>query len=228
MKLNETYLVKNKIAVIFDLDGVIVNTAKYHYIAWKEIANKLGFDFTEKNNERLKGVSRMDSLEILLKIGKKELSQHEKEEIAKQKNDLYKVLIKDIKPYEILPGVKNLLEKIRSEGILTAIGSASKNATIILEKLSLISLFDAIIDGNNISKAKPHPEIFLKAAKKLKVIPKNCLVFEDAEAGIEAAINAGMKCIGVGSIDVLKKADLVISGLDKINFNSILKILSIK
>ena len=214
---------KNR-AIIFDLDGVIVDTAKYHYLAWKETAIKLGFDFTEKDNERLKGVSRMKSLEILLSIGKIELSQDEKEKVADMKNNLYKELISNITPNEILPGAKQFIETVRSAGILTAIGSASKNAMIVLEKLCLVPLFDAIIDGNSVIKAKPHPEIFLKAAEALKISPKNCIVFEDSEAGIEAAKAAGMRCVGIGSPEILNNADIVVSGLDKMNLNTLIDI----
>jgi len=206
-------------ACIFDLDGVIVDTAKYHYKAWKEIAQKLKFEFTEKDNERLKGVSRMESLDILLSIGNINLTQQEKEEIAEQKNNRYKEFVYNMKPDEILPGAKEFIELIRSVGILTALGSASKNAEIILEKLNLIPLFDAIIDGNHVTKTKPNPEVFLKAAEELKVSPANCVVFEDAEAGVEAAKAAGMKCVGIGSKDILKDADLIINGLDKMDMN---------
>ena len=208
-------------AAIFDLDGVIVNTAKYHYIAWKEIAKNLGFDFTEMDNERLKGVSRMQSLDILLSIGKITLSQKEKEDIAELKNQRYKYFISNMKPDEILPGIREFIEILRSNGILIALGSASKNSVFILEKLNLVQLFDVIIDGNSVKNTKPDPEVFLKAAESLKIPPENCIVFEDAQAGIDAANAANMKCIGIGSPEILKNADLIISGFDKININEL-------
>ena len=208
-------------ACIFDLDGVIVDTAKYHYLAWKVIAQKLNFDFTEIDNERLKGVSRMESLDILLSIGNINLSQSEKEKIAEQKNNLYIEYINNIKPDEILPGAKEFVESVRLKGFLTALGSASKNSKIVLEKLNLFPLFDVIIDGNSVINTKPNPEVFLKAAAALNILPNHCIVFEDAEAGIEAAKAAGMKCIGIGSPETLKEADMVVSGLDKMDVNDL-------
>jgi len=211
-------------ACIFDLDGVIVDTAKYHYLAWKVIAQKLNFDFTEIDNERLKGVSRMESLDILLSIGNINLSQSEKEIIAEQKNNLYIDYINNMKPDEILPGAKEFIELVRSFGILTALGSASKNTGIILEKLNLAPLFDAIIDGNCVLNTKPNPEVFLKAAERLKVSPTDCVVFEDAAAGVIAAKAAGMKCVGIGSPEILKGVDLIVSGLDKMAMNELLNL----
>jgi beta-phosphoglucomutase len=215
-------------AAIFDMDGVIVDTAKYHYIAWKEIAQKYGFDFTESDHERLKGVSRMQSLDILLSIGNIKLSQEEKEQVAELKNERYKALINNMKPKEILPGAKEFIEDLRSHGILTALGSASKNSGFILEKLNLTTLFDAIIDGNNINNAKPNPEVFLKAAEKLHIAPEDCVVFEDAQAGIEAAKAANMKCVGIGSSEILKNADLVVSGLNKVNIKVLQEFFRVK
>jgi beta-phosphoglucomutase len=211
-------------ACIFDLDGVIVDTAKYHYIAWREIAKELGFEFTEQNNERLKGVSRMASLDILLEVGGIQLPQHKKEELAHRKNEHYLTFILNMKPNEILPGAKEFLMTLRHNGIATALGSASKNAMTILDRLELTSFFDAIIDGNKTSKAKPDPEVFLKGAEALNIDSKNCIVFEDAEAGIEAAIAAGMKCVGIGSPDILFKAQLVVSGLDKMTLDMLSKL----
>jgi beta-phosphoglucomutase len=211
-------------ACIFDLDGVIVDTAKYHYIAWREIAKELGFEFTEQNNERLKGVSRMASMDILLDVGGIKLPQHEKEELAHRKNQHYLSFILNMKPNEILPGAKEFLNILRQNGIATALGSASKNAMTILDRLELTGYFDAIIDGNKTSKAKPDPEVFLKGAEALNIDPKNCVVFEDAEAGVEAAIAAGMKCVGIGSPDILFKAQLVVSGLDKMTLDMLSKL----
>ncbi|HVW98438.1 MAG TPA: beta-phosphoglucomutase [Mucilaginibacter sp.] len=204
-------------ACIFDLDGVIVDTAVYHYKAWKRLANELGFDFTEHDNEQLKGVSRVRSLEIILEIGGITKTPAEREELASRKNNWYVEMINQMTPAEILPGAKEFLESCRSAGIKTALGSASKNSTTILNKIDLADLFDVIIDGNHVSKAKPDPEVFLKGAEALGVSPSACIVFEDAIAGVEAAINGGMKVVGIGSPEVLNRANIVVSGLDKIN-----------
>lgn len=211
-------------ACLFDLDGVIVDTAKYHYIAWREIAKELGFDFTEQHNERLKGVSRMASLDILLEVGGIQLPQHEKEILAHRKNEHYLTFILNMQPDEILPGAKKFLETLHQQGIATALGSASKNAMTILDRLQLTSLFDVIIDGNQTAKAKPDPEVFLKGADALNIDPKHCIVFEDAEAGVEAALAAGMKCVGIGSPEILSKAHLVVSGLDKMTIDLLSKL----
>lgn len=199
-------------ACIFDLDGVVVDTAKYHYLAWKELAADLGFSFSEKDNERLKGVSRMASLDILLEIGGIRASEEEKVKMAEQKNKRYLEYITRMTPDEVLPGVKDFMEKLRAAGIKVALGSASKNAKVILKQTGIASLFDAIADGTNVSKAKPDPEVFLKAAELLEICPGECVVFEDAVAGVEAAHRAGMKCIGIGQADVLREAEAVISG----------------
>lgn len=201
---------------IFDLDGVIVDTAKYHFIAWKRLAAELGFEFTEDDNEALKGVSRMESLEILLRKGGIRMGEKEKEALAALKNGWYVRNITGMTPDEILPGSIELLKALRSEGILTAIGSASKNAGTILECIGLRSMFDVIIDGNKITKAKPDPEVFLKGAVEMKLPPSSCLVFEDAQAGIEAALAGGMKCVGVGKPELLGRADLVVPDLKNI------------
>ncbi|TLX75342.1 beta-phosphoglucomutase [Labilibacter sediminis] len=208
-------------ACLFDLDGVIVDTAKYHYIAWKEIANELGFDFTLEDNERLKGVSRMTSLDILLSIGNMSKTEEEKLALATKKNDNYLTYILKMGPEEILPGTKEFLELLKHEGIKIALGSASKNAMTILNRLELTDYFEAIIDGTKVSKAKPDPEVFLKGAEALNVEPKDCVVFEDAEAGVEAAIAGGMKCIGIGKADVLGKANLVVDGLHKMSLQKL-------
>lgn len=199
-------------ACIFDLDGVVVDTAKYHYIAWKSLANELGFDFTEMDNERLKGVSRMTSLDILLSIGDVELDQDTKLKLAEKKNINYLEYILKMTPDEILPGVKEFMNELRSKGVKIALGSASKNAMTILNQLELTNYFDAIVDGTHVSNAKPDPEVFLIGAKLLNVDPVDCVVFEDAEAGVEAAINGNMKCVGIGSPEVLGKANIVVPG----------------
>ena len=207
---------------IFDLDGVIVDTAKYHYIAWKALANELGFDFTEQDNERLKGVSRMTSLNILLEIGGISLSEAEKERLAHQKNENYKTYILKMEPDEILPGAKAFLEDLKSRGFKIALGSASKNAMTILNRLELTHLFDAIIDGTKVSEAKPDPEVFLKGAQELGTSPSDCVVFEDAEAGVEAALAGGMKCVGIGSPEQLGKAHLIVDGLHQMTYEKLL------
>jgi beta-phosphoglucomutase len=205
-------------ACIFDLDGVIVDTAKYHYIAWKEIARELKFDFTEHDNERLKGVSRMRSLDILLEIGGLSLDDNTRLALADKKNRNYVSYIEKMTSSEILPGVLSFLKEIKAQGIKTAIGSASKNTPLILERIGLQQYFDEVIDGNKTSKAKPDPEVFLLAALGLKIKPEKCVVFEDAEAGIDAALAAGMRAIGVGSRHVLHRAQLVISGFSEMDF----------
>ncbi len=206
---------------IFDLDGVIVDTAKYHFMAWRRLAKELGFVFTLEDNEALKGVSRMASLEILLAKGGVHATEKEKEEFADRKNGWYVEFISGMTPDEILPGSVKLLKTLRKEGILTAIGSASKNAGTILDGIGLRSMFDVIIDGNKIHKAKPDPEVFLKGAEEMNLQPSACIVFEDAQAGIEAAIAGGMKCIGVGSPEMLGRADLVIPDLSKITIKQL-------
>ncbi len=203
-------MTKNIKACIFDLDGVLVDTAKYHYLAWRELANSMGFDFTEKQNERLKGVSRMASLEILLSIGKVEKSDAEKLQLAATKNSRYVSLIEKMTPDEVLPGVISFLDELKAKGIRIALGSASKNAPMILERTNIGHYFEAISDGNIISKAKPDPEVFLTAATLLGVEPQACLVFEDAEAGVEAAIAGGMSVVGVGDKLILHRADIII------------------
>ena len=202
-------------ACIFDLDGVIVDTAVYHYKAWKRLANELGFEFTKHDNEQLKGVSRMRSLEIVLQCGGITKTEAEQKLLAAQKNAWYMDMVNQMTPAEILPGAKEFVESCRDAGIKTALGSASKNSMTILNKLNIANLFDVIIDGNKVSKAKPDPEVFLKGAAELGIEPKYCVVFEDAIAGVEAAKAGGMKAIGIGDPVLLHEADMVISGLDK-------------
>lgn len=200
----------NKTAVIFDLDGVIVDTAKYHYLAWKKLANQLGFDFTHEQNELLKGVSRAKSLEILLEIGNITLSDSEKKQFMHQKNEEYLSYIQKMDDSEILPNIKSLLHHLKKQGISIALGSASKNAQLILNTLQITSCFDVIVDGNEVTTAKPDPEVFLLAAKLLNKNPDECIVVEDAAAGIEAAIAANMLCIGIGNKEILKEAHFVL------------------
>jgi beta-phosphoglucomutase len=205
-------------ACIFDLDGVIVDTAKYHYMAWKRLAGEMGFHFSIEQNEKLKGVSRLESLEILLKVGGIKLSEAEKREAAQKKNAWYVDYISSMNPEEILPGVTSFFDDLRKNRIKIALGSASKNAGFILQRLRLDDCFDTVVDGNKISRAKPDPEIFLISAKELNTDPRECIVFEDAQAGIEAANNAGMISVGVGDPEILEQADLVISGFSNLNW----------
>jgi beta-phosphoglucomutase len=211
-------------ACIFDLDGVIVDTAKYHYLAWKKLAVMLNIDFDETDNERLKGVSRMASLDIILDLGRKKPDDKKKEEYAALKNKWYLDFIGRMTPEEILPGSLGFISELKNHGIKTAIGSASKNTPLILERLGIANLFDAIADGNVVKNAKPDPEVFLTAAKMLRVPPKYCVVFEDAVAGVESALNAGMHCVGIGSEKILTKAHFVISGLDKMTMKKLYEI----
>lgn len=197
-------------ALIFDLDGVIVDTAHYHFVAWQRLARELGIDFTEKDNERLKGVSRMRSLEIILEIGNRQMSESEKERLATRKNAWFVEYIQNVKPDEIFPGVKQMIQTCKAAGFKVALASSSKNARTVLRNLRVEDLFEGFVDGNMITHSKPNPEIFLKAAAQLGVEPQHCVVFEDAEAGVEAALAAGMKCVGVGSPENVGKANQIV------------------
>jgi len=207
-------------ACIFDLDGVIVDTAKYHYRAWRKLANSLGFDFTETDNEQLKGVSRMESLDIILNIGKKTLDESKKQTLANQKNDWYLEYITMMTPNEILPGIVSFLDELKTQNMRIALGSASKNAVLTLEKVKLLDRFEIIIDGTKTTRSKPDPQVFLMGAADLGIAPKNCIVFEDATKGIEAAREAGMYAIGVGASN-FTQAHAVIPSFEKINFDGI-------
>jgi beta-phosphoglucomutase len=209
---------------IFDLDGVIVDTARYHFLAWKRLAEQLKIKFTEKDNERLKGVSRMDSLEIILELGNLKPDRRKKEEFAALKNKWYVDYISIMTPEEILPGSVEFIDEIRKAGIKTAIGSASKNTPLILERVGIKKLFDAVADGNIVHKAKPDPDVFLTAARMLNIEPRHCVVFEDAIAGVQAALNAGMTCVGIGSPSVLKRANLVVTGLNEMSLQKLKEI----
>ena len=201
---------------IFDLDGVIVDTAKYHYLAWKKLANDLGFEFTEEQNEMFKGVSRKRCLEILLDIGKIEATKEQFDTWMIDKNVDYLEYIENMDESEILPDVPKVLQFLKDNNIPIALGSASKNAQPILEKVGLLPYFDTIVDGNNVTKAKPDPEVFLLAAKQLGVNSNDCIVFEDAVAGVEAANAAEMISIGIGDDEVLAHA--------KFNYNDFTEI----
>ncbi|MBF9016925.1 MULTISPECIES: beta-phosphoglucomutase [unclassified Oceanispirochaeta] len=207
--------------VLFDLDGVLVDTAKYHYQAWSKLAESLGFSFSEEDNERLKGVSRAACLEILLTIGNVSLTEKEKEEAMAGKNANYVDMISHMSPRGILPGVLELLKELQEAGIKTALGSASRNAPIILEKTGLKDYLDAVVDGNRTTQAKPNPEVFLLGASDLNLKPEECVVFEDAAAGIEAGIAGGMLTVGIGHKDQLGAADALFPDLNGISWQMI-------
>jgi beta-phosphoglucomutase len=210
-------------SALFDLDGVIVDTAIYHFQAWRRLANELGFDFSEHQNEQLKGISRMESLELILKWGDKTLTETEKLKWAARKNDWYLELIQHMTPKEILPGVQDFLNELKEEKIKIALGSASKNSKMILNKIELLHYFDAIIDGNNITKGKPDPQVFLLGAEATGSLPSECVVFEDAQAGIQAAKAGGMYAVGIGEKSVLSEADLVVKSFLDLSLARLLK-----
>lgn len=196
---------------IFDLDGVIVDTAKFHFLAWQRLAKELHINFTEQDNERLKGVSRMESLDILLSLDNRVVDPKTKDELATRKNAWFVEYINALQPDEIYPGVKDLLVQLRQRGYKLGLASSSKNAGTVLQRLGIADLFDCVVDGTMIRNSKPDPEVFLLAASKLGADPATCVVFEDAEAGVEAAVRAGMKCVGIGSPALLAKANRVVA-----------------
>lgn len=207
----------SKKGFIFDLDGVIVDTAKYHFLAWKDLAKSLDIDFTEEENEQLKGVSRVRSLEKILAWGNKTISQELFNELMGKKNEEYLSYIAEMDENEILPDVPRVLNILKEKHQPISLGSASKNARTILERVNLKSHFDAIVDGNDVSKAKPDPEVFLIAAKQINMKPEDCIVFEDSVAGVEAANTANMISIGIGSKDVLGQAKYVFKDFTEIS-----------
>lgn len=205
---------KNKLkAVIFDLDGVITDTARYHYLAWKELADQLFIPFDEAYNEKLKGVSRMESLELILanKNAGSAYTAGEKFQMAERKNENYRELIKQITPADILPGIMDFLTQLKEAGIKIALASVSKNAAFILEKLELLSYFDYIADAAKVPNAKPHPDIFLAGIHAFGLKPEECVGIEDARTGIEAIHRAGMKAVGVGTKSEMNEADLLLT-----------------
>jgi beta-phosphoglucomutase len=208
-------------ACLFDLDGVIVDTAKYHYLAWRQLANQLGFDLTLEQNELLKGISRMESLDIVLGIGGVQLDEEEKSKLAAEKNVRYLELCKQITPDDALPGVRGFLDELRADSIKVGLGSASKNARTILTNLDMLTYFDTIVDGNRVTKGKPDPQVFLMGAEDLSVAPDHCIVFEDAVAGIQSGNAAGMFTIGIGEQSVLNEADIVIKGFDGVSMDDL-------
>ncbi|HWQ99051.1 MAG TPA: beta-phosphoglucomutase [Clostridia bacterium] len=210
-------------AAIFDLDGVIADTARYHYLAWKDLANRLGFLFTEEDGEAIKGVARMEALDVVLRVGgmAARFTPAEKERMAREKNDLYISHISTLDESALLPGTLTLLPELRRRGIKIGLGSASRNARIILEATHILNLFDAIADGTRAKHAKPNPEVFLIAARDLGILPSDCVVFEDAFTGIEAAHNGGMFAQGIGSRENLPNADAVVKDLSAFDPDSL-------
>ena len=211
-------------ACLFDLDGVIVDTAIYHFQAWRRLANELGFDFTEHQNEQLKGISRMESLDLILGWGNVTLTEEEKQDWATRKNSWYLELVKEMTSNEVLPGVKDFLDILKENNIKIALGSASKNSKLILERIEMLSYFDAIIDGNNITKGKPNPEVFLLGAEATNCKPEECVVFEDALAGVQAGKAGGMKVVGVGSPEILIEADIVIATFEEMTMEKLMSL----
>ncbi len=199
-------------ACIFDLDGVIVDTARYHYLAWKRLCNELGFDLTEAENESLKGVSRAESLNILLKKGGIDATPAEKDEMMHRKNSWYLEYVDAMKPDEILPSAADFIRMVKDSGRKVALGSASKNALKIIEKIGLLPLFDAVVDGTKVTRGKPDPQTFELGAYELHIEAQHCVVFEDALAGVQAALNAGMYAVGIGDPRILSQAHKVIPG----------------
>ena len=210
-------------ACLFDLDGVLVDTAIYHFQAWKNLGTKFGYTLTEEQNEQLKGVSRVESLNRILDWANYSATDEQKSAWLIEKNVNYLELISNMNPSEILPGVLDFLSQIKQAGYKIALGSASKNAEIILTKTGLLEWFDLIIDGNKVSKSKPDPEVFLKGASGLGFLPTECIVFEDAQAGVEAAKAGNMKAIGIGDQEMLGQADKVIPSFEGIQARELLQ-----
>ncbi len=209
-------------ACIFDLDGVLTDTALFHFQAWQKLAGQLGIQFTKEDNEALKGVSRVRSLEIILNSGGIEKTEEEKQELANQKNEWFVEDVNGMGPADVLPGVKEFLDQLKQNDIKIGLASSSKNAPTIIRKLEIEDYFEAKMDGNSVAKAKPDPEIFLKCASELEVEPEHCVVFEDAVAGVEAAKRGGMYCVGIGQKEILTEADYVMPTfenftIDKLN-----------
>lgn len=211
----------NQKVFIFDLDGVIVDTAKYHYLAWQKLAQQLGIDFTPEHNEELKGVSRVRSLEIILALGNITATQEDKDIWLRQKNEEYLSYLVTMDESEVLPGVLPVLDYLKQQNQKIVLGSASKNAKPILEKAKVIDYFDAVVDGNDVSNAKPDPEVFLQGAKKVNFPPQKCIVFEDSVAGIQAANIAGMTSVGIGNQEILQEAHFVFPDFTYIDLNFI-------
>lgn len=218
----------NHKAFIFDLDGVIVDTAKFHFLAWKNLANSLDISFSEEENEQLKGVSRIRSLEKILKWGNKSISGKDFNRLMAEKNEEYLAYVDQMTEKDILPEVMRTLEYLKENNYRIALGSASKNARRILTKVGLESYFEEIVDGNEVSKAKPDPEVFLKGCELLGVKPSQAIVFEDSVAGIDAANTAHMTSVGIGKKSILNKADFIFSGFTEIDEKTIQTLINFK
>ena len=201
---------------LFDLDGVIVDTANYHFLAWKKIASNFGFELSKENNEKLKGVSRTKCLNIILELSNFNLNENSFNYYLKKKNEIYLDYIKNINSENILPGILKTLNYLKEKNIMIGIGSASKNAIFIIEKLKIVPFFDVIVDGNQIVNSKPDPEVFLKGSKALGVLPENCVVFEDSDSGIQAAKAAKMTAIAIGTPDKFSNYDFCFTNFLKI------------
>ena len=208
-------------ACIFDLDGVIVDTAKYHFIAWQSLAHNLGIEFTEEDNESLKGVGRMESLDFILKLGGLEKPKEELEKLAFAKNEHYKSLITDMNKSELLPGVEDFLIQLKENNIKISLGSSSKNAGNIIKLCEIEYLFDAIVDGRHLTKSKPDPQVFLLGSEALNIPPSQIVVFEDAVSGVQAANTGGFYSVGVGDPKILNEADYNIQGFEKLSVQEI-------
>ncbi len=209
-------------AVIFDLDGVIVSTDECHYLAWKRLADAQGIPFDRQINHRLRGVSRMQSLDIILEWSRRQYAAQEKHEMAERKNQWYRQMLSSLTPRDILPGAMEVLRELKARGVKVAVGSSSRNSPLILQRIGLEDFFDATADGNDITHSKPHPEVFQKAAQRLNVRPEHCLVVEDAEVGVESAINAGMKCLALGAARGHPQAHLSAADLTTVTVDQML------
>jgi len=214
-------------AFIFDLDGVLTDTAEYHFLAWQQLATQLGIEFSRADNELLKGVDRMGSLELILQLGQKQLSQEQKLMLAEQKNAEYLKLVQTMSPADLFPGVLPLFSSLKAAGVKTALASASKNAALVLQKLCIPDLFDYVADSNLIKNGKPDPEIFLTCAHALGVAPERCIGVEDAPAGVTAIKAAGMYALGIGEAHALTQADLVIPAVSAIDQPLLIKLLAL-
>ena len=210
-------------ACLFDLDGVIVDTAQYHFTAWQRLADELGVPFDHADNDQLKGVSRVDSLEYILRKGNLELDNDTKVRLMDRKNDWYLAQVEAMQPDELFPGVVAFIDELRAAGVGVALGSSSKNAPLILDRCRIADRFDAIIDGNSITFSKPDPEVFLMGAEALGTEPARTVVFEDAVSGVQAALNGGFRVVGIGDADILGQADFILDGFDGFTMGSLVE-----
>lgn len=208
-------------ACLFDMDGVIVDTAKFHFKAWQRLADSLSIPFTEEQNEQLKGVSRVDSLEKILHWGNLSLDNARKEQLMELKNKWYLEYVETVDPEEMLPGIASFLNELKNAKIKIGLGSSSKNAVLILEKLGIMPLFDVIVDGTKVHLSKPHPEIFLRGSRELNIPVEEIIVFEDAQSGVKAAIDGGFRCVGIGDESVLNEATVVVSSTKELSVSNL-------